>query len=160
MLRSPHAHARIKSIDTSRAEAYPGVKAVVTAKDLPGAADAIVDLGEGTVSLKHLQDNVLASDKALYKGHQVAAVAAMMLVSTWLLWNRSDDDKSSHPKQNAVRTIDAGQPVVLDQSMPSLLAFGKAMNDSQIDLNDILDQHARTLLPRVPDPFSPVSRWQ
>ncbi|MCZ6679960.1 MAG: xanthine dehydrogenase family protein molybdopterin-binding subunit [Candidatus Poribacteria bacterium] len=77
MLRSPHAHARIKSIDTSRAEAYPGVKAVVTAKDFPGAGDAIVDLGEGAVSLKHLQDNVLASNKALYKGHQVAAVAAI-----------------------------------------------------------------------------------
>ena len=90
----------------------------------------------------------------------VAAVAAMMLVSTWLLWNRSDDDKSSHPKQNAVRTIDAGQPVVLDQGMPSLLAFGKALNDSQIDLNDVLDQHAKTLLPRVSDLFSPASRWQ
>ena len=77
VLRSPHAHARIKSIDTSRAEAYPGVKAVVTAEDFPNAGDSIVDLGEGAVSLKHLQDNVLASDKALYKGHQVAAVAAV-----------------------------------------------------------------------------------
>jgi len=37
MLRSPHAHARILSIDTSRAEAFPGVHAVVTAKDLPAA---------------------------------------------------------------------------------------------------------------------------
>ena len=35
VLRSPHAHARIMSIDTSKAEAYPGVKAVVTVKDLP-----------------------------------------------------------------------------------------------------------------------------
>ncbi len=77
VLRSPHAHARIKSIDTSRAEAYPGVKGVVTAKDFPGAGDTIVDLGEGAVTLKHLQDNVLASDKVLYKGHQVAAVAAI-----------------------------------------------------------------------------------
>ena len=77
VLRSPHAHARIKSIDTSRAEAYPGVKAVVTAKDFPDAEDKIADLGEGAVNVKHLQDNVLAGDKVLYKGHQVAAVAAI-----------------------------------------------------------------------------------
>ena len=76
VLRSPHAHARIISIDTSRAEAYPGVKGVVTAQDLPTAEDKVADLGEGTVNLKYLCDNVLASDKVLYKGHAVAAVAA------------------------------------------------------------------------------------
>ena len=77
VLRSPYAHARIKSIDTSRAEAYPGVKGVVTAKDFPYAEDKIADLGEGAVNVKHLQDNVLAGGKVLYKGHQVAAVAAI-----------------------------------------------------------------------------------
>ena len=76
VLRSPHAHARIISIDTSRAETYPGVKGVVTAQDLPTAKDKVADLGEGTVNLKYLCDNVLASDKVLYKGHAVAAVAA------------------------------------------------------------------------------------
>ena len=76
-LRSLHAHARIKSIDTSKAEAFPGVRAVVTGKDLPEAGDKIVDLGEGAVKLKYLRDNVLASDKALYKGHAMAAVAAV-----------------------------------------------------------------------------------
>ncbi len=39
ILRSPHAHARILSIDTSRAEALPGVMAVVTWKDLWPAED-------------------------------------------------------------------------------------------------------------------------
>ena len=77
VLRSPHAHARIISIDASRAEAYPGVKAVVTAKDFPRVGDTLADLGEGAVRLKDLQDNVLAGEKALYKGHQVAAVAAI-----------------------------------------------------------------------------------
>ena len=77
VLRSPHAHARIISIDTSRAEAYPGVKAVVTAKDFPQVGDTLADLGEGAVRLKDLQDNVLAGEKALYKGHQVAAIAAI-----------------------------------------------------------------------------------
>ena len=77
VLRSPHAHARIKSIDTSRAEAHPGVRAVVTAKDFPDVEDKIADLGEGAANVKDLQDNVLAGDKVLYKGHQVAAVAAI-----------------------------------------------------------------------------------
>jgi xanthine dehydrogenase molybdenum-binding subunit len=76
ILRSPHAHARIVSIDTSAAEKLPGVHAVVTAKDFPAAEDAIQDLGEGAVNLKELSDNVLASEKVLYRGHAVAAVAA------------------------------------------------------------------------------------
>lgn len=76
VLRSPHAHAKILSIDTSRAEALPGVKGIVTADDLPAAEDKMADLGEGAVSLKYLCDNILASDKALYKGHAIAAVAA------------------------------------------------------------------------------------
>ena len=65
VLRSPHAHARILSIDTSRAEALPGVKGVVTAQDLPTAEDRVADLGEGAVNLKHLCDNILASDNVL-----------------------------------------------------------------------------------------------
>ena len=76
VLRSPHAHAKILSIDTSRAEALPGVKGIVTADDLPAAEDKMADLGEGAVSLKYLCDNILASDKALYRGHAIAAVAA------------------------------------------------------------------------------------
>ena len=78
VLRSPHAHARIKSIDTSKAEALPGVEAVVTAADFKkGGPEGLVDLGESTGNLKYMRDNVLASDKALYKGHAVAGVAAV-----------------------------------------------------------------------------------
>ena len=79
VLRSPHAHAIIRSIDTSAAEALPGVKAVVTNDDFvdkSGAPDAKIDLGESVATLKFMRDNVLASDKVLYKGHAVAAVAA------------------------------------------------------------------------------------
>ena len=77
VLRSPHAHACIKSIDTSKAEAHAGVKAVVTADDMPETDGGSIVLGEGgATDIKFLQDNVLASDKALYKGHAVAAVAA------------------------------------------------------------------------------------
>ena len=77
ILRSPHAHARIKNVDTSAAEAMPGVLAVVKNSDFTGDDDAIVDFGEGATSLKWLRDNVLASNKALYKGHAIAGVAAV-----------------------------------------------------------------------------------
>ncbi len=76
VLRSPHAHARIRSIDTSRAEALAGVRAVVTAADLPFASLSRADLGNDYNRFKFLSDNFLASDKVLYRGHAVAAVAA------------------------------------------------------------------------------------
>ncbi len=77
MLRSPHAHAIIKSIDTSKAEALPGVKAVITSKDMPDLGPKLADLGEGAVaSYIFMSQNLMAADKVLYKGHSVAAVAA------------------------------------------------------------------------------------
>ncbi|MCH8827527.1 MAG: xanthine dehydrogenase family protein molybdopterin-binding subunit, partial [Chloroflexi bacterium] len=78
ILRSPHAHARISSIDTSRARALPGVRAVVTAADLPETeAGVSVDYGEGAMDLAHMRQNVLAQGKALYVGHAIAGVAAI-----------------------------------------------------------------------------------
>ncbi len=80
VLRSPHAHARIRGIDTSKAAAFPGVKAIVTAADFPDVpGDKIVDLGEGDTPLSYARGNVLAGDKVLYRGHAVAAVAAASL---------------------------------------------------------------------------------
>jgi CO/xanthine dehydrogenase Mo-binding subunit len=76
VLRSPHAHAVIKSIDTSKAEALPGVKAVVTAKDFPDQPDLIVPTGEMQVNLRDITRNIMAREKVLYEGHAVAAVAA------------------------------------------------------------------------------------
>jgi CO/xanthine dehydrogenase Mo-binding subunit len=76
VLRSPHAHARIRAIRTHKAEALPGVKAVVTGADLPEIADKIADLGEGAINLRYQSNNILARDKVLYHGHAVAAAAA------------------------------------------------------------------------------------
>jgi xanthine dehydrogenase molybdenum-binding subunit len=77
ILRSPHAHARIRSIDVSRAIALPGVKAVVTAAELPLPSGKVTDLGEGAmINPRFMSNNCLARDKVLYKGHAVAAVAA------------------------------------------------------------------------------------
>lgn len=67
VVRSPHAHARIVSIDASAALALPGVKAVVTRADL-----ATGQTGEDL----NLTENTLAGERALYDGHAVAAVAA------------------------------------------------------------------------------------
>ncbi|TXL75358.1 xanthine dehydrogenase family protein molybdopterin-binding subunit [Vineibacter terrae] len=76
VLRSPHAHARIRSIDTSAAAALPGVKAVVTAQDFPDQPNVVVPTGEMQVNLRDVTRNVMAREKALYEGHAVAAVAA------------------------------------------------------------------------------------
>ncbi|WP_284164131.1 xanthine dehydrogenase family protein molybdopterin-binding subunit [Frigidibacter sp. SD6-1] len=67
VVRSPHAHAKIKRIDATKALALDGVKAVVTRADLPTGLE-----GEDL----NLQENTLAGEKALYDGHAVAAVAA------------------------------------------------------------------------------------
>jgi len=68
LLRSPHAHARIISIDTSRAEAYPGVLSVITGDDMP------VTIGIMPTS----QDEFpLAVGKVRYVGDPVAAIAAV-----------------------------------------------------------------------------------
>jgi CO/xanthine dehydrogenase Mo-binding subunit len=75
-VRSPLAHARIVLIDVSQALALPGVRAVVTCDDFPDPKHHIEDLGEGAVDIAHLSRNVMAREKALYRGHVVAAVAA------------------------------------------------------------------------------------
>ena len=78
MLRSPHAHARILSIDVSAAQSLPGVLAVVTAGDLPQIEDRLAELGEGIdARLSYKSMNMLARDKVLYDGHAIAAVAAI-----------------------------------------------------------------------------------
>jgi CO/xanthine dehydrogenase Mo-binding subunit len=76
VLRSPHAHARIRSIDVSGALALDGVKAVITGRDLPDVASEAGEGGEAAVDFRDLAHNVMARDKALYHGHAVAAVAA------------------------------------------------------------------------------------
>ena len=68
ILRSPHPHAIIRSIDTSRAAALGGVKAIVTRADIPAHPPG-THLGD-------LSRNLMAREKALYDGHAVAAVAA------------------------------------------------------------------------------------
>ena len=79
VLRSPHAHARILSIDTRAAERIEGVLAVITAADFPELDPGLVGGVEGHVLFRELSENCMARDKALYNGHAVAAVAANSL---------------------------------------------------------------------------------
>ena len=77
ILRSPHPHAVIKNIDATRALALPGVKAIATAADFPDVSAEIADQEEGgTVNYGFYSRNVMAREKALYRGHAIAAVAA------------------------------------------------------------------------------------
>jgi len=117
VLRSPHAHARILSIDTSKAEAYPGVRAVVTANDMPDVESKIAEIGEGSINLRHQSNNVLAKDKVLYFGHAVAAVAAVNI----------------HVAEEAAALIE-----VKYELLPPVLDVRMAMkDDSAILLNDL-----------------------
>lgn len=108
VLRSPHAHARIKSIDTSKAEALQGVLAVITGKDMPHDAD------EGD-SKRFARDNMLASDKVLYKGHAVAAVAAT----------------NPHVAEEALGLIEVEYEV-----LPSVMTAPESMKDDAPILHD------------------------
>ncbi len=75
VLRSPHAHARVKSINTKKAEALAGVKAVMTSKDfVQFPIDKAVPLG--IQDMRWMARNIMATDKVLFAGHPVAAVAA------------------------------------------------------------------------------------
>ena len=77
ILRSPHAHARIKSIDLSAAEKLPGVKAVMSAADLPAQKFDYIGPERVAVNFWHVTRNIMAREKVLYEGHAVAAVAAI-----------------------------------------------------------------------------------
>ena len=77
VLRSPHAHARIVSIDTSRAAALRGVRAVVTSADFPEQNFEYIGPERVAVNFWHVTRNIMAREKALYEGHAVAAVAAI-----------------------------------------------------------------------------------
>jgi xanthine dehydrogenase molybdenum-binding subunit len=117
ILRSPHAHARIVSIDASEALAMPGVLALATSDDFPNLENKVADLGEGSVNLAHLGANVLARGKVLYKGHAVAAIAAT----------------SSHLAEEAIQKIK-----VTYEPLPAVTWVLDAMQDDAPILHDDL----------------------
>ena len=115
VLRSPHAHANILSIDTSKAEAHPEVLAVITSADFADAPDeARVIVAGPPTNLKHLSNNCLAGEKALYKGQAIAAVAA----------------QSAHAAEEALALIDVEYEV-----LPAVTTVEEAIADGAPQLH-------------------------
>ncbi|MGY8999042.1 MAG: xanthine dehydrogenase family protein molybdopterin-binding subunit [Rhodospirillales bacterium] len=77
VLRSPHAHARIKSIDTTKAAKLTGVKAIVTSADFSDMPVLHAAAGEIMVNFRDVTRTFMAREKVLFDGHPVAAVAAI-----------------------------------------------------------------------------------
>ena len=135
ILRSPFAHARIKSINVENALQIEGVKAVVTYKDLNPKLDGALKSAD-TVGLKYLRDNILASDKVLYKGQAVAAVAATDI----------------HTAEEAVSSIN-----IEYELLPAVLtAPDAARNDAPI-LHSFLE--TETLAGMIPGPTNVAKKF-
>ena len=128
VLRSPHAHARIIKIDTSKAEALSGVKAFVTRADFPTGLN-----GENF----YLQENTIAGDRVLYDGHAVAAIAAtsalvakdaikLIEVEYEILPHVTDVDEAMRPNAPVIRegAQDHTVPEGLPPNIVSCMDFG------------------------------------
>ena len=128
VLRSPHAHARITKIDTAKAEALSGVKAIVTRADFPTGLK-----GENF----YLQENTIAGDRVLYDGHAVATVAAtsaliakdaikLIEVDYEILPHVTDVDEAMKPDAPVIRegAQDHSVPEGLPANIVSYMDFG------------------------------------
>lgn len=136
ILRSPHAHANIRSIDTSAAEAYPGVEAVVTGSDFPTIdAGGSAGTGEVDISLRYLSELVIARGKALFQGHPVAAVAARTAEiaeeATKLI---KVDYEILAPVQDPVEAMAPGAPLLHDDMITKSIG-GEADSPSNVALH-------------------------
>ncbi len=120
VLRSPHAHAIIKSIKFDKALKLPGVKAIVTARDLPDLENKLEQAGEMMINPRHLSMNILAHDKVLYDGHAIAAVAAT----------------SPHIAEEAIRLIEVEYEV-----LPPVMTVDAAMRPGAPILHQDLRNH-------------------
>ena len=142
ILRSPHAHARIVSIDTSAAEALQGVKAVVTSADFGVPDDEF---------LRDVQDNCMARGKVLYHGHALGAVAAtsaavakqalaLIVVDYEILPHVTDVDAAMRPDAPVVqegRSLENVGPG-LSQNVTSYCEFGHGDLDAGFDQADLI----------------------
>ena len=124
VLRSPHAHARIIKIDTSKAEALSGVKAFVTRADFPTGLK-----GEDF----YLQENTIAGDRVFYDGHAVAAIAAtsalvakdaikLIEVEYEILPHVTDVDEAMMPDAPVIRE-GAQDHTVPEGSSPNIVSY-------------------------------------
>ena len=135
VLRSPYAHARVKSINLENAFRIEGVKAIVTHKDLKTSSNQRIESAD-SVEFKYLIDNILASDKVLYKGHAVAAVAAI----------------DSHIAEQAASSI-----IVEYEVLPAVLTAPDATKKGAPILHAFLE--TETLAGKIPGPTNVAKRF-
>jgi len=126
VLRSPHAHARIKRIDASKALRLPGVKAVVTGADFGNvSAQANVQAEGGFQNAGFLSQNIMARDKALYPGHAVAAVAATSIHIAEEALSLIEVEYEVLPAVfDALEAMKADAPILHDRLMTSTQLMG------------------------------------
>jgi CO/xanthine dehydrogenase Mo-binding subunit len=122
VLRSPYAHARIKSIDISKALEHPGVKAIVTADDFPEVKGVMAQVGELVVNTHYLSLNIMAREKVLYDGHAVAAVAATSRhIAQEALELIEVEYQVLEPVMTAEDAMKADAPILLDDVRTKLM---------------------------------------
>jgi CO/xanthine dehydrogenase Mo-binding subunit len=129
ILRSPHAHARVRSIDTRKAAALPGVKAVITGADFPNLESLILAVGEASSDIIHVSRTCMAHEKVLYEGHAIAAVAAT----------------SPDIARAALALIEVDYEV-----LPVVLSFADAMREDAVLLHDDIFTKGVSPVPQKP----------
>ncbi len=117
VVRSPHAHAKIRKISTHKATAMPGVFAVLTGSDFPTLEPTILSHSDASTTddLKDISENCMARDRVLYDGHVVAAVAAL----------------SRHVAQQAAEAIDVEYEI-----LAPILDIEEALNEETPALHE------------------------
>lgn len=124
-LRSPHAHARIKSIDTSEAERMPGVKAVITQKSI--GEEMAVTIEEEVHATRRVM-KFFADEKVVYYGQKVAAVAAETREIAEEAVRRIRVEYEPLPAVTDVReAVQEGAPIILEHSRTALAPDGRIL---------------------------------
>ena len=135
VLRSPHAHANIRSIDTSEAETVAGVLGVITAADFP-------DRDGASPAMRRFADNIIADNKVLYHGHAVAAVAALSDSAAEVALNKIKVDyEVLPPVVDALSAMEEGAPLLHedlttrggDDSKPSNVAAKSVTSKGDVE---------------------------
>jgi len=159
ILRSPHAHARILSIDTSKAEQLPGVEAVITAKDVPSTFYGM--------SPARYDETILAIEKVLQVGDKVAAVAAVDEETAVKALSLIDVEYEVLPAVlDPLRAMDEDQPQIHPQYERNISVeihqdFGDvemAFQQSHLVRTDRFQGNRATHVPM--EPHAAISKWE
>jgi carbon-monoxide dehydrogenase large subunit len=132
-LRSPHAHARIRRIDTDTAKARPGVVRVVTAADLAGLYTPWVGVLTHMKGMKSAPQHPLALERACWQGEPVAAVVAeSRALAEDALADIIVDWEELLPVTDAEAALAPGAPVI-QPSLGDNLAFTRSVEAGTVD---------------------------